>query len=508
MDSGPIHLINIVPLSEGINETDTVHLPFGILYVGSALKRAGFDVVLHHITANEIDETAQGISAADPLFVGFSVLSGLTTHYSAVMSEKIKQLSAAPVMWGGHHPSLMAAQCLSEGYIDIVCIGEGENTAVELAKALRDGKPLSGVCGIGYKDGGCPVINEPRAWIEDLDELQLDWELLDLERYFPIVRDWYTLPPDLDARVGGKRFITLFSSRGCPFNCGFCSSKKYYGRLWRPHSVDYILRQVDQLEKLIGPVGMVGFSDDNVMVNKKRGTAILDSLYQRDVIADYINIRVDQLSDDVVEVFDKYDVHSLFFGFESGTERVLKLMGKNITPEQILARVEALRKYPHITVTASGILGAPTETEADVRNTIDFALELHRMLPNGAVSLFRFMALPGTDLTELAVRNGFKLPERTADWRIVDPQYDGYRMDWLPWMTPRKLRNLCHCQTLIRNCMSGVSPDASLRLRLYHGLITGINRWRLRHQVFIGLEAQQRMERAIKWLRALPASLR
>lgn len=497
MELYSIHLVNIVPLSGGINKNDPMHAPLGILYVGSALKRKGFNVVLHHITSEEIDGAVSQIISDHPLFVGFSVLSGLTTYYSAKMSEKIKQRSKIPILWGGHHPSLLGQQCLGETYIDFICIGEGEETAVEFAEALQDRQSPEGIRGIGYKRNGQPIIDATRGWIKDLDQLDLDWDLLDIQRYYPRVRDWYRLPPNLNERIGEKRFVTLFSSRGCPFNCGFCSTRKYSGELWRAHSVDYIMKQILKLEQRIGPVGMVAFSDDNLMVNEKRGSSILEALYEKGIIVDYVNIRIDQLKDQLIENFAKYEVHSVFFGFESGNTRLLKLMNKNISPEQILDRVRALQRFPQITLVASGILGIPTETEEEIRNDIAFALKLHSMIQNGIVSLFRFIPLPATSLTELAVKDGFKLPEHTTDWRIIDPQFEGYQMSWLPWMTPEKLRKLYLTQTLIRNYMPKVTKTMILG-SVYFKAFLAINRWRLKYQNFFGLTIQWKLEQLIR----------
>ena len=107
-------------------------LPLGILSVGSALKKSGFDVELINITENEIDEMAKLLVNKKPLYLGLSVMTGRQTAHSAKLSQKIKILSPLlPIVWGGIHPSLLPEQCLSEDYIDYVVIGEGEETAIE-----------------------------------------------------------------------------------------------------------------------------------------------------------------------------------------------------------------------------------------------------------------------------------------------------------------------------------------------------------------------------------------
>jgi len=267
------------------------------------------------------------------------------------------------------------------------------------------------------------------------------------------------------------------------------------------------MEHISKLEQRIGPVGMVAFSDDNLMVDEKRGLSIIETLYQRGILVDYINIRIDQLKDHLIEAFARFEVHSIFFGFESGNRRLLRLVNKNISPDQILDRVKALQRFPQITVTASGIIGLPTETEEEVKQDIAFALDVHRLIRNGMVSLFCFMPLPATRLTDLAVENGFRLPTKTADWRIIDPQYEGYQMDWLPWMTPKKKKGIYLSQTLIRNFMPKV-PEASVVRNGYLKIFSVTNRWRLRHQFFSGLAIQQQLERGIRRVGAYLLSLR
>src|SRR3989338_6501544 len=135
-------------------ENEDVYNPLGLLYVGSYLKAHGFDVELEIMPvssfskANFSDEKAKTIAAGDYLFVGFSVLTGPQTSFSALLSKKIKGYSGnTTIVWGGIHPSLMKEQTLHEDYVDIVVVNEGELTALELAQALSRGED------IGHVDG-------------------------------------------------------------------------------------------------------------------------------------------------------------------------------------------------------------------------------------------------------------------------------------------------------------------------------------------------------------------
>jgi radical SAM superfamily enzyme YgiQ (UPF0313 family) len=164
-----------------------------------------------------------------------------------------------------------------------------------------------------------------------------------------------------------------------------------------------------------------------------------------------------------------------------------------MTPEQILDRARLLKRYPKIKVIASGILGVPTETEEEVRNTIEFATMLHELLPSITVSLCRFRPLPGTELTALATEHGFRLPEDPKEWRVADPESEYYEMPWLPWVTSAKLRGFRTTQSQIRYHMPKNPPGRRVTW-LIQNSFHRINRWRLRKQYFRGLEAQRRIE--------------
>ena len=159
-------------------------VPLGLLYVGGALRKNGHDVQIFHTTPNEIKRNAKIIIKKDPIFVGFSVITGNQTRYSAEMSKEIKKRSDMPIVWGGPHPTLVTEQCLSEEYIDIVVRGEGEETSIDLAEALEKEGDLKKVKSIGYKDKKNKTrLTEPRPLIENLDKFKLDWDLIDVKDY-------------------------------------------------------------------------------------------------------------------------------------------------------------------------------------------------------------------------------------------------------------------------------------------------------------------------------------
>ena len=463
-----IHLVMITAGTGG--EADKKHPPLGLLYVGGALKKAGFDVSIHHLLPSEMENCVQELVKDKPLFIGFSVLTGVTTYYAAVMSKRIKEENnEIPIVWGGQHSSLMVQQCLSEDFIDMVCIGEGEETAVELAKALDTRKPLDNILSVGFKKGRNIVINDPRPRIKELDKLNLNWSLLDVESY--------------SIQSPGKKTFSFYSSRGCPFSCGFCSSTKFYGRIWRCHSEAYVMEHLMYLKNRYG-FNSIFFSDDNFMVDKNRAYKILGAMAKQGISCDTLDVRVDAIDDSVLSRFEDYGVSGVFFGWESGNDRLLKLMNKGITTEEIFSRARLLAKHPDINVWASGIVSLPTETRQEMNGTIDMALELHRNLPNGTVGIFQYMPLPGTELLRLAVKDGFEIPIRTEDWRIADPQTKFYSASWLDWLTDEDARDLRTMQHLFREYMFNAGRTAWPVARMLNSAFLSLFRLRVKKRIF------------------------
>jgi radical SAM superfamily enzyme YgiQ (UPF0313 family) len=162
-------------------ETDTVIHPLGLIYLGGALRKAGYQKVkVFNIFKDEIDKTVDEIVKMKPLFVGLSTLTGPQTRYTYDMSRAIKARDKdIKIIWGGVHPTMLPEDCLKEDCVDMVCIGEGEEVITELAASLAAKADLEGIRGIGYKREEKAVINPRRPFITELDRFEPDWGLVD-----------------------------------------------------------------------------------------------------------------------------------------------------------------------------------------------------------------------------------------------------------------------------------------------------------------------------------------
>lgn len=463
MEKANIDLIMICAGSQG--PSDKNHVPLGLLYIGTQLDKLGYKVKIWHILPNEFNTTIQKIKDRQPLWIGLSVLTGVTTYYAAQLSRMIKTLIPdSPIVWGGHHPSAVPNECIKEKYIDFVIVGEGEETAVEFSNALLSGTGYSNILGLGYKDThDNSKVNPDRPLVKDLDKFELNWELINIYDY-------------KRNNFHGKTPINFYSSRGCPYNCTFCSTPLYTGKSFRSHSPQYVARNLGYLNEKYG-FNSVFFSDDNFMIHNDRGFDIITMLAKQNITVDTVDVRINQINESMVSKFKEYGVSGIFFGYESGNDRILSMIKKDITVEQTKEKVHLIKKYG-IPVWASGIIGLPTETKKEIYTTIDFALWLKDNLPDLSTAVaFRYMPLPATKLMNLAIQEGFKYPVSTEDWRKIDPKEPFYKMsEWIKWMSPSDEKYFAFVQEVSINRMTDYIHNRHFFVNLLNNLFVSMTR--------------------------------
>jgi radical SAM superfamily enzyme YgiQ (UPF0313 family) len=192
-----------VLLIKPINDFGSRHMPLGLLHIGTVLEKAGYGVKIVDAT---VDQNYKGVIAGEvqnALLVGITCLT--TEIRSAIdISDYVKSISNAPIIWGGWHPTLLPEQTCSDKSVDFVCIGEGEDMIVKLADALRNGAHLEGIEGLGYKAGPHVKVNPRRDYV-NLEELPpINYDLIDVSKY--VVTD----------RMSGRRAIASSQAEDAP----------------------------------------------------------------------------------------------------------------------------------------------------------------------------------------------------------------------------------------------------------------------------------------------------
>ena len=427
----PIVLVNVINSSaEG-----KLRIPVGLIYLGTALKKAGYKVKLYQPLQkeDEIRSVETEIIEENPLFVGFSVFMGPGSVASLDMSERIKNTTGTKIVWGGKFPTSISEQVIKEDCVDVVCLGEGERTIVELAKAFEDSDSLETIKGICYKVDGDTVYTESRDLIDDLDTLDYDFDLIqDWDRYITTLNGQ---PALLDV---------IESQRGCPFRCRFCyQSRKGYQnngkKVVRAHSVEWVLEKAKRLKEMTG-VDYISFCDDEFWIKQERSFEIIERLYKIGLKFYKLRMRFSSLKNEaMIERLISNEIYTLNFGLESGVDRILTLMDKRQTTEQILEKMRLLAKYPQIMTGAPIIIGNPTETKEEVLESVRFALRLCKENPNFDFGVNLYKPLPGTDFFDMVVDLGFDPPKDIRGWASVEHKLV-YKLakSWLPWFNKQE----------------------------------------------------------------------
>ncbi len=367
--------------------------PLGIGYIASYLRENGYSVKIIDCTFMSWEEAVHEARAAKPRVVGiYSMLSMVRTalRFGAELRDDCELLVA-----GGPMPSAYPQKFL--GVFDVVVQGEGEETMLEIMKALDGEMRMEDVKGIHIAgraletlpiariaNGGGPIFTGRRPLIKNLDKLP-----------FP-ARDLYNNKAykEYYRRNYGYTITSMIASRGCPFSCDFCW-RPDYGRVYRVRSPENI---VDEMEEIVYGFGYerIWFADELFIANKRHVLRICEEIKRRGLKTLWECLaRVDLMDWEVARAMREAGCHKIIFGLESGDDRVLKLMNKRITVNQSRKAVEMAVKAG-IKVGAFFILGYPGETNETMLNTIRFASSL----PLDYFSMTVPYPLPGTGLYE------------------------------------------------------------------------------------------------------------
>jgi len=394
---------NVVFLMNYRNERD-MYPPFGIMYVADALAQAGFEPRIFHETEAYQETFLRQVAEAKPLFVGLSTITGPQLRPVIETSKKLKAMGV-PVVWGGVHATIMPQECLKEDYVDFVVINEGEETAQELARMLAGQKAadFGAVRGLAWKDGGRPLENLERPFIQDLDRFRPRWDLIPVERYL-IQSGPY------------QRALPIYISRGCPFRCGFCYNEVVMKRTWRQHSDDFILQQVQWLKDHFH-IDAVDYADDYLFGRIKP----MQRLVEKVGMPWSGQVRVQLLKTEFVQWMRDTGCQWVNIGAESGSQAVLDSMHKDQKAEQIEWGVGNLvRIAPNVEANLSFIVGLPEENETERKVTFDLIERLAAMSSKVRCSVCVYMPYPGTPLWPDALQRGYVPPDHQEGWCDMD----------------------------------------------------------------------------------------
>jgi anaerobic magnesium-protoporphyrin IX monomethyl ester cyclase len=359
---------------------------FGPMILSAVLKQHGHKTEIF-IEPESIDIIRE-LKEFNPNLIIFSI--SLINQLSVIkLATRIKQYFRIPIIFGGpyvtFHPEL-----IEESGVDIVGLGEGEESVVELAKCIEKGKLDYSIKGLWFKKGKKIIKNKLRNLILNLDRLPFPDRELYYSKY-SFFRNYST-----------KRIIT---GRGCPNCCSFCFNHSMIslfrgkGTYVRRRSPKNVIEEIQTLKKY--PLKCISFTDDSLFISREWALEFF-KIYKREVGLPFVcSARVDELDETLISLIKEAGCKFIKLGIETYNPKLrIKVLCKNISQTQIVNSIRLLKKYK-IKIQAHNMIALPGETLDDAINTMVFNAELDIDYP----FVYLFTPLPGTKLYEYCKDN-------------------------------------------------------------------------------------------------------
>lgn len=407
----------------------------GLACLGGSLIRSGHDVRILdlNISDNPEEKLKEELKGFNPHYVGLTSTTPVIKKCYSIVSVVKKYDPDIKVALGGPHPSALPMDVLSESATDFVVIGEGEYVFDKIVGG-ENPENINNIC---YKrpDGEIARSQIAGEMITDLDALAYPaYQLYDISKYYQ---------PKISSRKDPLGYIE--TSRGCYAKCTFCN-KNIHGMKVRMKSSARVLDEMERMLKF--GFREIHIIDDIFTADMKRAHEICEMILSKGLKFPWYprgGIRVEKVSPELLRIMKKAGCYRIPFGIESGSQRVIDVVNKKITLERAEQAVR-MAKEAGIEVECYFMLGLPTETEEDIKASIDFALKLDPDYVKFAITI----PLPGTPMYDQMKAKG---QIKTDDWdkyNFATPPKDLYEHDTLSWETIDKYYQLAHRRFYLR----------------------------------------------------------
>jgi len=371
--------------------------PLGVAKLSAVLRDVGIKSEILDLSASKcsMEDLTRKLQAFQPDIVGISYRT-TSIPQAREISDCVKSYDTdIKVIVGGADVTARKVDAVCDVNADLGVVGEGEDVIKIIAERPNDN--LSDVKGLVIKDGDELKFTGERPLIKNLDAYPFTaYDLLDLDIYkkYPI-----NLARD---------FLTMVTSRGCPFQCAFCYNSMF-GRIWRSNSAEYIVDEIEHCQQTL-PLKLksILFVDDSFTVNKKHIYELCNLIEQRgfDLTLKF-ETRVDLVNYDLLKRMSEVGFKRVSYGVESGNNVILKEWCKGITTQQVRKAFKISKKLGYCT-TAYMIIGAMSETPKTIQDSIDLIKDIEPDFTQWSLAA----PLPGTKLTELFTKEFGEI----SDW--------------------------------------------------------------------------------------------
>jgi len=399
-------------------------VPQGTLYLGTHLQNHGFSIKVFNfmidkdkkLDDNDLKELKKELE--DCICVGLSVMT-LQVPKSLKLTTLIKSIKPkVNIVWGGTHPTLFPEQTLQNKNIDFVIKGEGEKPLLELAQALKSKRnKFEKINGLVFKKMDKIIQNPQQELFDEFEKMIPNWNLI----------SEFT-KKSMEIFVNGNlyRLIEVHTGRGCPYRCTFCINETFFGKSRRFKPINVIIKEIKILIEKFSPT-LIKMRDENFFINKRKVEEFCDALKKE-------NINIKWTASCRVNYFDNFDDEflqkvkdsgciALSFGAESGSQKCLDYLKKDITPAQIYNAASKCVKYDIFPV-FSFMTGLPIEKKEDLLQTLNLIRRIKKISNKvGFTDLQILRPYPGGELYKECLSFGLDEPKTLEDWEKADKDY-------------------------------------------------------------------------------------
>ena len=434
-------------------------IPNSILSIAASIEgKFDWAIVDGNRDTDPYEKLCSYLKTGEYKYIGFTVMPGPQTKQAIPIAKKIRQQFPQTVMiWGGYFPSNHYKVILQSGYVDFVINGFGDHAFPRLITALENNEPYELIKNLIYKANDTIMKNAK----EDLPEQ----DTLPALPYTKL-HQFYSIDKYLGKTYLGNKTMAYHSSIGCPFTCSFCAVVPVYEARWKAKTAQQVYNDIKFIKDNWG-ADAIEFHDNNFFVSEKRAVEFA-KLIMPEKMSWWAMARIDTMdkfSDESIALIQKAGCRMIYFGAESGDDKVLKLFDKGgtQTSEQIINFAKRIGKFG-IIPEYSFVTGIPEATPQKVMERIEFDISFIKKVkhanPNAEIVVYTYSPVPteGSELFKVVKEAGFHFPQTLEEW--INPQWEAFDLrknPLTPWLTPQMIDKIKDFETVL----NGAYPTAS-----------------------------------------------
>ncbi len=404
----------------------------GLRTLSSCLKKAGHDSqmvflpqawggTLNDFLVYESERTINDLVdiCSDSDMIGITLMTNYFFRVSS-LTRRLKEHLDKPVVWGGVHPTIRPEECLE--YADIVCISEGDLSFVELCNRLEEGKDYSDMSGIGFKQNGKMIRNDPRNFVQDLDLIPhpdystKDSFILDKDALVPMEKNLLHQAMLRGMTIDeGEASLQIITSRGCPLNCSYCANNIFRrltkGKYLRARSPEHIIKELKDALSTMDFVKSVWISDDTFISRSFENLKAFVEIYKKEINLPFFCLGDPlHITEEKMELLCDGGLRLMTMGIQTGAENTKRLYNRPIPNDKVLKATKIISqfttkiKFPMYDI----IVDNPYETRSDEYETVQLVSRIPRPY---YLQLFSLTFFPESSLYKRAVKNGIVTDE-------------------------------------------------------------------------------------------------